>query len=723
MTLTSQTFLGPYKIDTLLGSGGTGDVYKAMDTRLNRTVAIKILKGPDIDRLRHEAQVIAAMNNPHICAIYDVGEGYLVMEYVEGTPIKGPLPTKEALDFATQIATALEAAHLQGIIHRDLKPANILITHGQVKLLDFGHAKQQSPDLADIDPVTLEGTVLGTAAYMSPEQARGKPVDPRSDIFSFGAVLYELLSGRRAFTGNTVLDVLNNIVSDDPRPVETTPEFRRIVTRCLCKDPAARFQSVSELKDALAEIQLEVVPQKHPTLAVLPFVNLSADPGNEYFSDGLTEEIINELSQIPGLRVTARTSAFVFRKRDEDIRKIAETLNVDSILEGSVRQSGTKVRVTAQLISAVDGCHLWSKTYDRELTEVFAIQDDIAGAIARALRLRLYHGPMVSIPAYETYLKARYYMSKRTSESLALSRECYEQAIALDSAFALAHNGYAEYCLVRALLGMVSGSEAMPVARAKAHKALDIDPSLPEARAVLGTVATLYDYDRQEAERQFELVRAHEGTSPEAHILHAFYHFLATDHAEEAEKELERALRDDPLNAALHYKLGVCRMASVGEAASREFHEALELDPKFVWAMAMLSMDYWWRGMNAEALAWAKKTHSLAPGEAMAAGLFAGMLVLNDEPTKAKRVVEELGDGQSFGAPIGLMVFDSLVGEMNTAAYWLEKALQQHCDAIAFELIQTPLGKGLTSGSWWGLLSKIGSLRDSIALKETQLTA
>jgi serine/threonine-protein kinase len=721
MSIKPETTLGPYRIDTLVGSGGTGDVYKATDTRLNRTVAVKVLKGPDVDRIRHEAQVIAALNHPHICAIYDVGDGYLVMEYVEGLPIKGPLSIQDCLHYATQVVTAVDSAHSQGIIHRDLKPANIILSHGAVKLLDFGHAKQLSSDPVDGGPPTLEGTLLGTAAYMSPEQASGKTADPRSDIFSFGAVLYEMLSGRRAFTGNTVLDVLNNIVHTEPRPLETIPELRRIVRRCLCKDPAKRFQSMSEVKDALAHVPTGEMPEKRPSMAVLPFANLSADPGNEYFSDGLTEEIISELSQIPGLRVTARTSAFAFRKRDEDIRKIAETLDVETVLEGSVRQSGAKLRISAQLISAADGCHLWAKTYDRDLTEIFDIQDDIAGAIARALQLRLYRGSMVSIPAHEAYLKARYYMAKRTLESLALSRQCYEQAISLDDTFALAHSGYAAYHLVRTLLGITPGDEGMPIARARARKALSIDPGLPEAHAILGTVATLYDHDRHEAERQFELAIAREGVPPEGHILHASYYFLATGQAEEAAEELERALREDPLNSALHYKLGVCRLGS-GEEAAPQFREALELDPNFTLAMVMLSIEYWWRGMNAEALAWAEKAHSLTPEDVMTAGLLAGMLVLNGDPARAKRVVSELGDGQAHGSPIGLMIFDSLVGETQTAKYWLEQAIRQYCDASAFELLHTPLCKGLASDSWWALLSKIGDVRNTTVPTKTEVT-
>jgi serine/threonine-protein kinase len=706
MPQITEAALGPYNLDTLIGTGETGDVYKATDTRLNRTVAIKVFKGGDRDRGRHEAKVIASINNPHICAIYDIGDGYLVMEYIEGKPIAGSLSISVFVDYATQITTALEAAHSHGIIHSDLKPANILVTRENVvKLLDFGHARQLTSDPTNTDNVTTPVSGLGTAAYLSPEQAKGRPPDPRSDIFSLGAVLYEMLSGRPAFTGHTVVDVLNSILTAEPLLLETTREVRQIVTRCLRKEPADRFQSVSEIKDALARIPVDAVPEKRPSIAVLPFANLSNDPGNEYFSDGLTEQIISELTRIPGLRVTARTSAFAFRNTNEDIRTIAEKLNVESILEGSVRHGGTKVRVSVQLISAADGFHLWSQTYSREMTDIFDIQDDIADAIARALQLRLYHSARVKIPAYESYLKARYYMLKGTPESYALSRECYERAIAMDPTFALAHSGYAENELIRVLLGTAPAEEVMPVVRARARKALDIDPWLAEAHAIIGTVATLYDYDRPEAERHFQRAIARESVSSAAHYLHATYHLLATDQVEAAAEEIEQVLKDDPLNKALHYRLGVCRMKSEPEEGTRELQACLELDPNFHWAMTMLSINYWWRGMKAEALAWATKVHSQVP-DALHGGLLAGMLMLAGEHASGKKVVDQLVNGRAYGGPVGLMVFDSLIDEPETAAYWLEQAIHQYGDAIVFELLHTPLCNGLSPGGWWAMISK-----------------
>jgi len=357
MTLSPGQKLGPYEIIDRIGEGGMGAVWKARDPRLNRIVAIKQIQIAHSGRFEQEARAIAALNHPNICQIHDVGPDYLVLEYIEGKPLKGPLAAEQALPVAQQVAAALDAAHERGILHRDLKPANILMTKNGVKLLDFGLAKLN--DDADPDATrTVDGTVMGTAAYMSPEQAQGKPTDARSDIFSFGAVLYELLSGKRAFVGNSMLETLNAVVRTEPSALDSP--LASVVTRCMAKEAVARYQTVAELRAALqAPEQKSSTQTSIPSIAVLPFANMSGDKDQEYFSDGLAEEIINALAQHPGLKVTARTSAFAFRGKEQDIRKIAEALDVKTILEGSVRRAGNRIRVMAQLINSADGYHLW----------------------------------------------------------------------------------------------------------------------------------------------------------------------------------------------------------------------------------------------------------------------------------------------------------------------------------------------------------------------------
>ncbi len=312
MTLAPGSRLGPYEVVSALGAGGMGEVWKARDTRLDRMVAIKRLTAHS-ERFEQEARAIAALNHPHICQIYDVGPDYLVLEYVEGRPLQGPLPVNDAIRLAIQIAAALEEAHARGILHRDLKPANVMVTpQGAAKLLDFGLAKLLDAD-ADVTR-TLDGTVVGTAAYMSPEQAEGKPLDARSDIFSFGAVLYEMLSGTRAFAGQTSAQVVTAILRDDPPALQAPAGLERIVRRCLHKASAQRFQTMADVRAALEQLAAKP-PELQPSIAVLPFANMSGDKDNEYFSDGLAEEIINALTRIPGLKVIARTSAFAFKDK------------------------------------------------------------------------------------------------------------------------------------------------------------------------------------------------------------------------------------------------------------------------------------------------------------------------------------------------------------------------------------------------------------------------
>src|SRR5580765_5142990 len=393
--MTPGDRLGAYEIVAALGAGGMGEVWKARDTRLDRIVAIKRLSGQHSERFEQEARAIAALNHPHICQIYDVGPDYLVLEYVEGQTLAdrlrsggGPgLPLEEALRLARQIVEGLEEAHRSGILHRDLKPSNVMVTtKGVAKLLDFGLATLGNAD-ADVTR-TREGTVLGTAAYMSPEQAEGRPVDSRSDIFSFGALLYEMLSGSRAFGRTTALQVMSAVVRDEPPPLKTPPALERIVRRCLEKSPGQRFQTIAEVRAVLehAATGPSRPIEREPSVAVLPFANMSADKENEYFSDGLAEEIINVLANMPGLKVAGRTSSFSFRGKDVGFGEIGRTLNVDHVLEGSVRKAGSRIRVTAQLIKVADGFHLWSERYDRELTDVFAVQDEITQNIAGALQ-------------------------------------------------------------------------------------------------------------------------------------------------------------------------------------------------------------------------------------------------------------------------------------------------------------------------------------------------
>jgi len=460
-----------------------GEVYKARDTRLDRIVAIKQLTGKHTARFEQETRAIAALNHPHICQIYDVGSDYLVMEFIEGKPLQGPLPMEDVLRLASQIAEALEEAHSRGILHRDLKPANILVTKkGSAKLLDFGLAKLTTESDAT---QTIEGTVLGTAAYMSPEQAQGKPLDDRSDVFSFGAVLYEMISGRQAFTGESVVDILSAVVRDEPSPLEGP--LARLVAGCLKKRPAERFSSVAQVRVALGTLRTsDVAPERQPSIAVLPFANMSGDKEQEYFSDGLAEEIINLLTHISGLKVTARTSAFAFRGKEQDIKQIAEALGVRTILEGSIRRAVNRLRITAQLINAADGYHLWSRRFDAEMTDVFAVQDEISQAIVDTLKVHLTRAKLTAqrpsnIDAYHAYLKGRQHLWRIAPDEVLRAQACFENAIALDPNYAPAYAGLAGcYCGLAMEFAQRSPHQLMPLARAAALKAIQLDDNTPE---------------------------------------------------------------------------------------------------------------------------------------------------------------------------------------------------------------------------------------------------
>jgi eukaryotic-like serine/threonine-protein kinase len=706
MPLSTGDKLGPYEILAPLGAGGMGEVWKARDPRLDRIVAIKQLKGEHSARFQREAHAIAALNHPHICQIYDVGPDYLVMEYVEGKPLCGPLRVEEAVKLALQIAGALEDAHSRGILHRDLKPGNILVTaKGAAKLLDFGLAKLMTDSDSEATK-TIEGAVMGTAAYMSPEQAQGQSLDERSDIFSFGTVLYEMLSGTRAFGGSSMLDILNAVVRDDPAPLPSPASD--IVKRCLAKQPSQRFQSIAEVKAALESISMKPM-DRQPSIAVLPFANMGADKENEYFSDGLAEEIINFLAQIPGLKVTARTSAFAFKGKTEDIRKIAGALGVATILEGSVRRSGSRLRVTAQLINAQDGYHLWSQRYDRDMADLFDLQDEIAQAIASALHVKLAGTPAPykpSLPAYEALLKARYCFGTFRPDLLAHAKECYEQAIALDPEFAQAHCEYGNYFWGMALAGALPANQALPMIRSLAERALELDPSLADGHAMSGVVAVYLEYDGKEADWRFRLAMARDPVSVNVRLYYTWYLQL-TGRPAEAVQQINLGLQADPLNLTLRQNRAVF-LAGAGrdEEAAEGFREVLELNPSMVLAQLALAALHASRGELGQALALCERAYAVAPLPS-GIGLLAGLLKRTGDMQRAEELLQKLQPADAFGIPRGLAIYHWALQEFDAEADWLEKAIDQH-DPYGALFLRLWYGRELRSTPRWaGLMRKL----------------
>jgi serine/threonine-protein kinase len=716
MPLSVGDKLGPYEILAPIGAGGMGELWKARDTRLNRIVAVKRLKDRHSARFEQEARAIASLNHPHICQIHDIGPDYLVLEYIEGRPLKGPQAVDEAVRLATQIAEALDVAHRKGVVHRDLKPANIMVTsEGSIKLLDFGLAKQvaHSSVTTTLETETLEGTVMGTAPYMSPEQARGKPLDARSDIFSFGAVLYELLSGRRAFDAENAVATMAAILHTEPAPLDTAPAaLQAIVKRCLAKPPEQRFQTMAEVRTALQQVSSKPA-DKQPSIAVLPFANMGGDQENEYFSDGLAEETINFLAQIPGLKVTARTSAFAFKGKTEDIRTIARTLGVATILEGSVRRSGNRIRVTAQLINAEDGYHLWSQRYDREMADLFDMQDEIAQSIASALQVKLSGTPAAdqykpSLPAYEALLKARYHLANFRPDTLSLVKDCYEQAIALDPKFAQAHCEYGNYFLAIALAGALPANQALPAIRRHAERALELDPSLPDAHAMLGMVAAYLDYDWKEAERRFVLGIVGDPVHWHARFLYAVGYLTPTGRQAEAAAQMDRAIQEDPLNPLVRYNRANC-LAAVGreEEAEEALREVLVSNPTMALAHVSLGVQHLVQGKLEQALERLERAYALTPLYPNVLGVLAGLLKRTGDTHRAEDLLRKLHPGDAFGAPRALALYHWVLRDFDATADWFEKAIDQH-DPYAAVYLRYWYGRELRSTPRWaGLMRKL----------------
>jgi non-specific serine/threonine protein kinase len=601
-----------------------GEVYRARDTRLERDVAIKVLPermsqdSAALGRFQREAKAVAALSHPNIVAIFDIGaehgRHYVVMQLLEGQTLgqrlkQSPLPWPQALEIAGAVAEGLAAAHAKGIIHRDIKPENIFLTGNDgVKILDFGLARLESriPSQAEVGAVTVTvetqlGMIMGTVAYMSPEQVRGQPADARSDVFSFGCMLYEIVKGLRPFVGESNADVMAGILNTSPLQLSESGQKRpadldRLITRCLDKDPAKRFQSGRELAVALKAIRrqsaledsgeqigLETVvakdtatanPRRQPSVAVLPFVNMSSDKENEYFSDGLAEELINVLSKVEGLHVASRTSAFAFKGKNEDIRKIGDQLSVRAVLEGSVRKAGNKLRITAQLVNVADGYQLWSEIYNRQLEDVFAIQDEIAQSIATALKgllsekdkRALEKAAPANVQAYDFYLRGRQFVHQWRRKSLEFAVEMFTHAIEIDPAYARAYAGLAD-CYSSLYTAWSSNPEYLRQAEEASQKALKLDPDLAEAHTARGLALSLskkFDQANSEFETAIQL-------NPKLFEAHYFYGraCLAQAKLTEAAELFARAsqLSPDDYQALL---LGAAVFSGLGRQAEAE---------------------------------------------------------------------------------------------------------------------------------------------------------
>jgi len=769
-----------YKILEKLGEGGMGVVYKAQDTTLDRFVAIKVLP-PHLSkdeeatkRFIHEAKAASALDHAHIGTIYDVdktsdGRTFIVMAHYEGETLReridrGSITIDEALDITKQVASGLARAHETEIVHRDIKPSNIIITkHGEAKIIDFGLAK-----LAGKTRLTKEGSTLGTAAYMSPEQAKGLEVDHRSDIFSLGAVFYELLTGEQPFKGEHEAALLYEIVHEEPEPLtalrsQLPKELEYIVYKTFAKNSDKRYQKMNDFiadlestKQCIESIDTVRRPRKAvirrrnhvliacciviviavavvmsslyiftadgesiDSIAVLPLENLSGDPNEDYFSDGMTEALITELSRISALRVISRTSAMQYKGVHKSLSEIARELDVDAVVEGSVLRVEDEVRITAQLVKAVPERHLWADDYERELRDILVLQKDVARAIANEVKVKLTpqeetnltNAMPIDRKTYEYYLRGRYHWNKRTKEDLDKSLEYYTLAIEMDPDYALAYAGLADVYAVISTWGFYPPEDMVPKAKEAALKALQLDETLAGPYATMAAIKIDYDWeDWKGAERYFKHSIELNPNYATAHQWYAECLSIMGRHRE-ARKYGDQALELDPLSLITNFSSGWCYYhAHQYNKAIEQFRKTLELNDNFVAANHYISKCYLVQGMYSEAIREYQEAIAKDPRareyvevvgqiyeesgiEGFYNWLIGEGLDLSDEP---------------YNKPYFLARCYAALGEKDAAFEWLEKAYEVRSSYMRWLVVDPELDNLRADSRLQALIQKVG---------------
>ena len=768
MPLQPGAQLGPYKILAPLGSGGMGEVYRARDKRLGRDVAIKVLpdavaSAPDrLARLEREARAVAALNHPNIVVLHSIEENagtrFLTMELVEGRSLTtlvtpGGLSLAQFLALTIPLAEALVAAHEKGVVHRDLKPANVMVTRdGRVKVLDFGLAKVTPLDRDSLTsqtmvmPISEDGQVMGTAPYMAPEQVRGEAVDARTDLFAFGILAYELAAGERPFKGRVFAEVSSAILRDDPTPLTSVrPDLpaalERILSRCLQKEPRARYQTALDVVDQLSTLKHSLEhgaaaigaptdvppPADVASIAVLPFVNRSADPEDEYFSDGLADELLNVLARIRGLRVAARTSAFRFKGKDPTIAEVGRALNVATVLEGSVRKSGKRVRIAVQLVKVADGYQLWSERYDRTLDDIFAVQDDIAHSVVKELRTKFLgededskasgkartdvakavKGRATNPEAHRLYLQARHQLSRMTPDDAARAIEYLNDALALDpehaQAWVMLGNAYQQ----SANNGWFPVEEGFARARAAVARGLELEPDMAEAFAVMGKIQMNYDWDWRSAERSHR--RALELEPRNSLVLRsAGLLSYCRGRLEEAEERFQRAIEQDPLSNLAYHNLGlVYHSTGRFDEAEAAYRRAQDLAPGTSVTSSMLAFLLLDVGRAPEGLEEAVRETD-ETNRLHATAIIAQALGRNAEAKAAlEQLIEEYGD--TMAAQIAEIFAQR--DDVERAFEWLERGFAVRDSGLS-EMKASPRLRPLHGDPRWAAFMKKMGLED-----------
>ena len=751
-----------FRIIEKLGAGGMGVVYKAVDTRLNRAVALKFL--PDnmlqdaqaLERFHREARAASALNHPGICTIYDIGEqhgrGFIAMEFIDGETLRShihgtALPLEETLKLGIQIADALDAAHAQGIIHRDIKPANIFVTkRGQAKVLDFGLAKlvpkgvaRTGADFGGELPgsSSIVGIISGTPSYMSPEQVRGDNLDQRTDIFSLGLLLYEMATGRQAFSGGTGGRIIEAVLTRSPVPPRSinpdiSPRLEQIINKALHKDRDQRYQHAADIRADLQRLERdndtvgitanEFAPPilrsttshlhstgKHTarnstpqtgavrservskiidSLAVLPFENASRDPQNEYLSDGIAGSLINILATVPKLRVIAQSTVFRYKGRPIDPQAVGRELNVRAVLTGRIMQSGGALRIGTELVDVATGSQLWGAQYDRKPGDIFAIQDEISNEISGKLRLKLTRAEKKRLTkhqtddagAYRLYLKGRHHWNRWTEDGFYKAIEYFQQAVEKDPGYALAYTGLADSYVLLGWNSYLPPKEAFPKGKMAAMRALRLDPNLGEAHTPLAALLWLHDWQWQEAQREFERSLALNPAHPTASHWYAEYLMTMGRHVE-AIGRIKNSQELDPLSLIISVAIGRdFYMARRYDDALEQLRRTVELDPNYpvtYWVLGLLLMKM---GRYELAIDEGEKGVKLSGGSPLMNAALAQTFATAGKREKAIQILDDLTNltKQKYVAPYFFAGIHIGLGEDDRAIEYLEKSYEEH---------------------------------------------